>query len=350
MMRAVLYGNRSRIWCLPAEPRGADGRAVSEAMKVERALADGRLAEAQAIVFHWLHTYFRSLPAKPSRKEIRHAALWTALADVVERTSDQYLVELFWQGMDGLGPSEAMEQELPAVPLLIVPILNRPDLLKRLLNSIDHPVQTLAIIDNSRGSANEAAVRTCLDQLEQAGHPQICAIEIARPFGNLGVAASWNLALRAFPACPASLIVNNDITFAPGLLAEATHQINTTRPEFLPLMPPPQEFSAFLITALCWNRIGLFDPAFHPAYCEDLDYRDRLRADPGVRWLQAPALQQAMAACNREHSTTIGSDPALAERNRASFALNRLWWLSHRRLRHDPRGTWLRQWLTEWKD
>jgi hypothetical protein len=118
----------------------------------------------------------------------------------------------------------------------------------------------------------------------------------------------------------------------------------------MPLLPLPQQFSAFAITAPCWDRLGLFDPGFHPAYCEDLDYRDRLRADPAVHWLELPELQAAMASLNAAGSATISSDADLACRNRCSFALNRLWWLSHRRLRHDPRGSWLRQWLTEWKD
>ena len=310
----------------------------------------GRLQEARSLVHHWLRSYTQSqlLRGNPERNDLRKPDLWLALGDVVERTSDHYLLELFWQAMDEICPIS--NNTTAVLPLLGLPILNRADLLLRLLDSIDHPVEMLAIVDNSVGSAAEAETGTALTKLQTKGHPLIKNIVVARTFGNIGVAASWNLILRAFPGAPLALLVNNDVQFAPLVLEKALCVVNSSHPQFLPLLPAPQEFSAFLITALCWNRIGLFDPAFHPAYCEDLDYRDRLRADPGVRWLQAPALQQAMAACNREHSTTIGSDPALAERNRASFALNRLWWLSHRRLRHDPRGTWLRQWLTEWKD
>jgi hypothetical protein len=316
--------------------------------RIDLALESGRLQEARSLMHHWLLWQIEQQNGHASRQQLRDPDLWLALSNVVERTSDQQLLELFWQAMDQVQPQPITPAA--AVPLLGVPILNRPDLLQRLLNSLDHPVDTLAIVDNSAGSSSEADVAAALSALQHNGHPQVGSIHIARNFGNGGVAASWNQILRAFPNAPVALLVNNDVQFAPGALASALNTLQADAPQFLPLLPNPQEFSAFLITTLCWNRIGLFDASFHPAYCEDLDYRDRLRADPTVQWLTRPDLQQAMAARNQEHSATITSDPELAERNRCSFALNRLWWLSHRRLRHDPRGTWLRQWLTEWKD
>lgn len=318
------------------------------ALRVEAALEQGRLQEARSLVFHWLRSYLAGLSPHPDRASLRAPELWRCLADVVERTSDHYLLELFWQGMDRVRPAP-----LPVaapLPLLGVPILNRPDLLERLLESLDHPVDTLAIVDNSRGSPSEAAVRSLLDRLEEVGSPGVARIAVARPFGNAGVAASWNLILRAFPAAPVGLLLNNDVVMAPGVLAQALQQLKASEPQLMPLLPVPQQFSAFAITAPCWDRLGLFDPGFHPAYCEDLDYRDRLRADPEVHWLERPEIQAAMASLNAAGSATISSDVDLASRNRGSFALNRLWWLSHRRLRHDPRGSWLRQWLTEWKD
>ena len=315
---------------------------------IDASIKNGRLHEARSLMHHWLQRLINQPCDSLSRQQLRHPDLWQSLAEVVEHTSDQYLLELFWQSMDQVQPKR-LDPNAP-IPLLGVPILNRPDLLQRLIESVDHPVEILAIVDNSTGSAAEPDVASALSNLEQTGHSLIQHIAVARSFGNSGVASSWNQILRAFPDAPVALLVNNDVQFAPGALTTALSSIHTDTPQFLPLLPAPQQFSAFLITALCWNRIGLFDPSFYPAYCEDLDYRDRLRADPSVQWLDEPELQQAMAACNQEHSATIASDPELAERNRTSFALNRLWWLSHRRLRHDPRGTWLRQWLAEWKD
>lgn len=318
------------------------------ALRVAVALEQGRLQEARSLVFHWLQSYLAALPEHPSRAALRDPDLWRCLADVVERTSDHYLLELFWQGMD-----RVRSAPLPAaapLPLLGVPILNRLDLLERLLASIDHPVHTLAIVDNSRGTDSAEELRSRLDALECHGHPLVQRVEVARPFANAGVAASWNLILRAFPDSASALLVNNDVQFAPGVLAAALARLEPSQPQFLPLLPVPQQFSAFLLTAACWDRVGLFDPGFFPAYVEDLDYRDRLRSDPSICWPDANDLQALMVTCNGEASATIVSNADYESRNRTSFALNRLWYLSHRRLRHDPRGTWLRQWLAEWKD
>lgn len=56
-----------------------------------------------------------------------------------------------------------------------------------------------------------------------------------------------------------------------------------------------------------------------------------------------------MTALNSEHSATINSDPDLRRYNRTSYALNRIWYLSECRLRRDPRGSWHRLWLSQWR-
>jgi hypothetical protein len=314
---------------------------------VRQALAAGDLQTARSLVFHWLEAYGHELQAPASRQALRLPELWSCLADVVERSSDQYLLERFWQRLDGVCPPQERSVPGAALPLLGVPILNRFDLLEQLLASLDHPVHTLAIVDNSGGPG---AVRRGLDQLERSGHPLVERIAVARGFGNQGVAASWNQILLAFPGAGVALLANNDVRFSAGCMAAALAQVDAHQAQWLPLLPEPDSFAAFLITAKAWDRVGLFDEAFYPAYCEDLEFRDRLRADPLVQQLDGGAFHGAMAALNREGSQTIASDAALAAFNAHSFALNRLWYLSHRRLRHDPRGRWVRRWLAEWKD
>ncbi len=312
-------------------------------------LASGNLLEARALLHKWMERDLSRSPESASRAELRNPALWAALADVVERTSDQSLLERFWQYLDRVGPPPPRPGVLP---LLGVPILNRFDLLQRLLDSLDVPVATLAIVDNSPSpnGSGPSALHQGLEELQRCGHPLIQQVAIARPFGNFGVAASWNHLLTAFPDAPLALLANNDVCFAPGVLAAALERIDTGKPQFLPLLPGPQEFSAFLITALTWNRIGLFEEHFYPAYHEDLEYRERLRADLSVQVIDGSFCHHAMLAGNSEGSATIGSDPRLAAHNQASFAMNRLWYLSHRRLRRDGRGSWVRRWLAQWKD
>ena len=139
--------------------------------------------------------------------------------------------------------------------------------------------------------------------------------------------------------------------FAPGVLAAALERIDTDRAQFLPLLPGERAFSAFVLTALAWDAVGLFDERFHPAYCEDLDYRDRLLACSAVDRLDGGFAHASMLAGNPEESATLRRDPALAAKNRRSFALNRLWYLHRARgpgsvLVHS--GEWRQRWFSRW--
>jgi len=226
-----------------------------------------------------------------------------------------------------------------------VPILNRFDLLERLLNSLDHPVQTLAIVDNSEGHGD---LSEKLQALLRNGHPMIEEIKVATPFNNLGVAGSWNLILRSFPEASVVLLANNDVQLSPLALQSALEAIDWQSPCWLPMLPYPDSFSAFLLTAQTWDLVGLFDENFYPGYCEDIDYLERLQAQPEVQSIHLPDLQQAMAKFNPCGSATINSDTKLLACNRISFQLNRLWLLSRRRHLGDHRGTWARRWLCQW--
>jgi hypothetical protein len=318
-------------------------------LSIADAIQNSDLQRARSLAFHWLQCYQKQISLTPNRQTLRQPHLWSCLADVVERTSDQYLLEYFWQILDGVNPdgSGNAADMSAAIPLVGIPILNRPDLLENLLNSIDHPVQTVAIVDNSGGDPD---MQAHLDRLQARTFPLIGRLLISRNFSNLGVAASWNQILLGFPQASFALLVNNDIEFSKGTLRRAQKHIDSSHPQFLSLMPEPHTYSAFFITAKTWDCIGLFDNTFYPAYCEDLDYRDRIRADPGVQILDGSPFFASMLELNPGSSQTIASDPTLARFNRASFALNRLWYLSHRRLRNDPRGTWIRRWLAAWQD
>lgn len=317
--------------------------------QLQYALASGQPYLARKLLLEWMRSWIEALPERPGRQELRQPELWDALASFVERTGEQDLLERFWQVLDRL-PAPAGRPTDTALPLLGVPILNRIDLLERLLMSIDHPVHTLAIVDNSAGGKTSTDNRLALESLRERGHPLINSIQIARPFTNLGVAASWNLILTSFPQAPLALLANNDIQFAPGVLKTALGCIDASRAQFLSLLSTPHAFSAFLLTCRCWDRLGLFDPNFHPAYCEDLDYRDRLLCQLEVQQLDGGFAHTAMASCNPNHSATINSDPTLERHNRHSYALNRLWYLSERRRQGDKRGTWRRLWLNQWSD
>jgi hypothetical protein len=310
-------------------------------------LQKGDLAAARSLLFLWSKTFFSDLPTSPTRRDLTNPDLWGCLAQYASLSGDRSPVDDFWRQLDGVNPHTT---RTGAIPLLGIPILNRPDLLERLLASLDHPVETLAIVDNSIGSglADSDALQRLLARLERQPPAGISRVRVARPFGNQGVASSWNAILSSFPEAAFALLVNNDVVFAPGVLAEVVTQLDPCRPQFLPLLPVPQEFSAFAITPAAWNRVGLFDANFHPAYCEDLDYAERLRACDAIEWIAPEALQQLQKHANPLASATIASDLRLQACNRTTFLLNSLWLHSRRRLEQPHRGTWMRRWLSQW--
>ena len=286
---------------------------------------------------------YRSLQVSllPSRERAIRPALWQAVADLAELAGDHRLPEQFWQALDQLNPPPGMSG---TIPLLGVPIVNGPERLEALLASLDVPVDTLGLVDHSGGPG---PVRELLNRLESDGVPNVAQVRVARPFGNAGVAKAWNAILQGFPSVPFALIANHDVVFAPGALAQALAALDPAEPQWLPLLSRPSAFSAFLITSLAWNRIGLFDESFVPAYWEDTDYRDRLEAEPLVQRIEQGPWLAAMDASNPQQSASLADDPQLARSNAVNFALNRLWYFSRRRLQGDRRGAWLRAWLLD---
>jgi hypothetical protein len=329
-------------------PFAGDGQA--RARLIRRLLELGAWRQARALVLVWLLEWLETLPAQGRPDRNAALELWRCLADVCERGQDDQLLELFWQGLGRLRPAPPPPGVLP---LMGVPVLNGPDHLLRLLASLDVPIGILAIVDQSgsREDPQSRRLRRELRQLERQGLPGVERVCLARPFGNAGVAAAWNQILLAFPQAPLALIVNHDVVFPAGVLAEALRRLDPGEAQYLALFPGDRAFSAFALTALAWDAVGRFDERYYPAYCEDLDYRDRLLATPAVQRLDGSFAHARMLACNAQHSCTLADDPALAEANAISFQLNRLWYYCRRRgpgSGGQNAGLWRQRWLGAW--
>jgi GT2 family glycosyltransferase len=191
----------------------------------------------------------------------------------------------------------------PIIPNLIVPVLNRYDLLDRMVSSIDYPVEHLLIIDNGASSVLEDMgidVPACVEHTTYLPMP-----------ANLGVAASWNLGIKSFPYDDRWFIASNDVQFHPGAL----ERLSEARSDEITLSDMFPHWQVFALGYEAVKRVGLFDEGFSPAFCEDNDYARRAEhAGVTIRRLDVPMVH--------DNSSTINSDRALLEKNARTFPTN----------------------------
>ena len=141
---------------------------------------------------------------------------------------------------------------------LIVPVLNRYDLLQRMLDSVDVPVDHLLIIDNGAGA-------------DLGFSDKFAKVTVLAMPANQGVAGSWNLGIKCFPYAQRWFIVSNDVVFEPGAL----EMLAQARRDEITLTGDSPHWQAFALGDEAVNDIGLFDESLFPAYFEDNDYMRR---------------------------------------------------------------------------
>lgn len=146
------------------------------------------------------------------------------------------------------------------IPVLIVPTLIHYDLLQKMLNSVDVPINELIIIDNG-------------GKLESVHCPQAEKVSIISFPRNLGVATSWNLGIQLTYKAKWWLIANDDITFIPGKLQKI---IDSNFDSIIFDRSRNRFFSAFAIHENLINKIGLFNEYFYPGIGEEIDYIEKI--------------------------------------------------------------------------
>jgi GT2 family glycosyltransferase len=99
--------------------------------------------------------------------------------------------------------------------------------------------------------------------------------EVVVPGKNLGVAASWNRAIRWAKSTPV-LIVNDDIVLDVHTLEAFAEAAVRDRPQIL-TVAPNMMWECFLQNQAMVDAVGEYDEGFWPAYFEDDDYRWRMR-------------------------------------------------------------------------
>ncbi len=193
---------------------------------------------------------------------------------------------------------EATNKEAVRKVKLIVPVLNRFDLLKRMIESID--VEATVYVINNSG----------VEQDFEYDNPLVDVHWLELP-SNLGVASSWNLGIKMLPFESRWFISSADCWFRPGDL----NLLQTAKRDALTLCDKFPYYQTFAVGEEIVNTVGLFDEALHPIYFEDNDYERRI-AHAGLRVDRLP-LQ-----LGHDNSSTINSDARLSLRNETTFRNN----------------------------
>ena len=189
------------------------------------------------------------------------------------------------------------------VPVIIIPVLNRYDLMERAIRSIDYPVERLIIIDNGDGYDPDMLAWTAPWQHIQNWY-------LWRMPTNLGVAPSWNLGIKATPHAQGWLLLNSDAYFEAGQLEHFYADCEDNM-----VVRTEQNWSCVWVGQDVVSKIGLFSECYVPAYFEDNDYEQRAKA------FNIPVMVSD-AVVGHDNSSTLKANPVFGEKNKRSFADN----------------------------
>ena len=185
---------------------------------------------------------------------------------------------------------------------LIVPVLNRFDLLQRMVESID--VRATIYVINNTGDTDVA------EYFYQSN--TLVNVHWVNMPSNLGVASSWNLGIKMLPFESRWFISSADCYFQPGDLT----LLQTAKDDALTLCSKFPHYQTFAVGDKVVETIGLFDEGLHPIYFEDNDFERRMNK-AGLRVDRLP-LQ-----LGHDNSSTINSDVKLSMRNEVTFRNNK---------------------------
>jgi len=188
-----------------------------------------------------------------------------------------------------------VEERKPPAPVQPIPVIgtavvNGTKWVKRLIDSVDYPVEKFVIFNNN----GRGEIDTELDEIAKTEHKFIKKIMVCHLPANIGCAAAWNMIVKSDINAPYWIITNHDIAFQEGFLkamVDDAAKPNIGMVHCQAGFDNMGSFECFLIKDWVIQRYGLFDENFYPAYCEDLDYLMKIVNDPIDRsFLTAPFL------------------------------------------------------------
>ena len=187
------------------------------------------------------------------------------------------------------------------IPVLIIPILNRYDLLDQNLETIDYPIGEILIINN--GKENYVPKRVDLN------------VRVLNLPSNLGMSASWNLGIKLYPHEQYWVYSSADTHWVPGSL-EKLNAVSGRKN----LVMTTEAWSCFSLGEEVLRKVGLFDEFFYPIYFEDNDYYERMMLSSVKDGYIDSRIEVNVP---QGASQTIGSDVNLKKRNDETFEINK---------------------------
>jgi len=210
------------------------------------------------------------------------------------------------------------------IPVLIIPILNRYDLLDQNLETIDYPIGEILIVNN--GKENYVPKRTDLN------------VRVLNLPSNLGMSGSWNLGIKLYPHSEYWMYSSADTHWVPGSLEQLHNASGKDK-----LVMTKEGWSAFSIGEDIIREVGLFDEYYYPIYFEDNDYYERVMRSSvkdgyvsGTIEVDTPngvssTIHSDEKLLNRNHETFVKNQAYFQQKMSEDFKVNGLWNIDRRR-------------------
>jgi hypothetical protein len=197
------------------------------------------------------------------------------------------------------------------IPVLICPVINRFDLLERLLRSIDHPVKQVVIVDNSCSG---------YEVPEDIDLP----VGYIRPFTGIGYGGAINQGIMQTAYADWWLWASNDVEFHPGHLASVAKRMYAANDARI----ITGGFTWAAVNPDLIYEVGLVDEwSFFPIYYDDNDYHYRCTL-ANAEWIEDWDNGSNHGEGNYTGSMVINSDENIKNKNHRSFRLNNAYYLA----------------------
>lgn len=187
------------------------------------------------------------------------------------------------------------------IPVLIAPIYNRMDLFHQMIESIDHEIGMLLVVDNRPGAETPLVLP-----------PRLAPRQI-QGVSSFGYGGSINLGIMQTSDAAWWMWASNDLVFEPGHLARVAAEMERNPNRVL-----THGFTWGALGPHVVQTVGLVDELnFFPIYYDDNDYHYRCKL-AGIEWLEMGGVTHAEGG-----SATIKGDPQTRAGNGVTFGQNK---------------------------